>query len=120
MHDVRPYGPLVALAVFTRSNRRARLARKQHNVLFHQVANFRKERRCAQFKEYEEHAKQLERVAVTLDQNSAEYAALERAGWALAFVTMRHHREFHEFLEKQKRGALTSQELAHLKKLGLK
>jgi phosphoglycolate phosphatase-like HAD superfamily hydrolase len=73
-----------------------------------------------QFDEYEKHAQQLEQVAETLDKKGAEYAALERAGWALAFVTMRHHREFQNFLDEQRRGKLSPQELAHLNKLGLK
>ena len=73
-----------------------------------------------QFDDYEKHAQRLEQMAETVDKKGAEYAALERAGWALAFVTIYHHREFQKFLDEQKRGTLSPQELAHLNKLGLK
>ena len=73
-----------------------------------------------QFNDYEKHAQQLAQMAETLDKKGAEYAALERAGWALAFVTIYHHPEFQKFLDEQKRGKLSPQELAHLNKLGLK
>jgi hypothetical protein len=71
------------------------------------------------FDDYEKHAQWLEKIANTLETNSPEFAALERAGWALAFVTMRHHHEFQAFLEEKDRGELTPDQLAHLKKLGL-
>lgn len=71
------------------------------------------------FDDYEKHAQQLEKIANTLETNSPEFVALERAGWALAFVTMRHHHEFQAFLEEKDRGELTGDQLAHLKKLGL-
>lgn len=70
------------------------------------------------FDDYEKHAQWLEKIANTLETNSAEFVALERAGWALAFVTMRHHHEFQAFLEEKDRGELTDQQ-AHLKKLDL-
>jgi hypothetical protein len=71
------------------------------------------------FDGYEKHAQWLEKIANTLETDSPEFVALERAGWALAFVTMRHHREFQTFLEEKDRGELTADQLAHLKKLGL-
>lgn len=71
------------------------------------------------FPDYEKHAQWLEKITNTLEPNSPEFAALERAGWALAFVTMRHHREFQAFLEEKDRGELTSDQQAHLRKLGL-
>jgi hypothetical protein len=71
------------------------------------------------FDDYEKHAQWLEKIANTLETNSPEFVALERAGWALAFVTMRHHHEFQAFLEEKDRGELTADQLAHLKKLGL-
>ena len=43
------------------------------------------------FDTYENYAKHLENLAKTLDKSSATHAALERAGWALAFATMHHH-----------------------------
>jgi hypothetical protein len=46
------------------------------------------------FDDYEKHAQRLEKIAITLETDSPEFVALERAGWALAFVTMRHYREF--------------------------
>jgi len=60
----------------------------------------------------------LESLAKTLDKTSATHAALERAGWALAFATMHHHDEFEKFLTVH-RGELTSDQIAHLKELGL-
>ena len=72
-----------------------------------------------QFDEYERHAHQLERIAGSLERNGEQYAALERAGWALGFVTMRYHREFQRFLEELERGELSPEAEAHLKKLGL-
>jgi len=72
-----------------------------------------------QFHDYEEHAQRLAQIADTLDKKSEQYAALERAGWALAFATIHHNDEFQDFIEKQRRSELTAQELAHLKKLGL-
>jgi len=73
-----------------------------------------------QFDQYEKDAQRLAQIAETLDKKSEHYAALERAGWALAFVTMRHYTEFQDFVDQQKRSELSAQELAHLKKLGLK
>jgi hypothetical protein len=70
------------------------------------------------FDTYEKYAKHLESLAKTLDKNSAAHAALERAGWALAFATMHHHEEFENFLTAH-RGELTADEIAHLKELGL-
>ena len=72
------------------------------------------------FDEYEKHTQRLEQIAETLDKKGAEYAALERAGWALAFVTIHHHSEFQNFLDEQRQRKLSPQELAHLNKLGLK
>lgn len=71
------------------------------------------------FDDYEKHAQWLEKIANTLEPNSPEFVALERAGWALAFLTMRHYNEFQTFLEEKDRGELTADQLAHLKKLGL-
>jgi len=71
------------------------------------------------FDDYEKHAQWLEKIANTLETNSPEFVALERAGWALAFVAMRHHYEFQTFLEEKDRGQLTADQLAHLKKPGL-
>ncbi|MGO8985339.1 MAG: hypothetical protein ACLQFM_11175 [Terriglobales bacterium] len=71
------------------------------------------------FDDYEKHAQRLEKIANNLETDSPEFAALERAGWALAFVTMRHHREFQTFLEEKDRGELTADQTAHLRKLGL-
>jgi hypothetical protein len=70
------------------------------------------------FDAYEDWAKQLEQIANTLDKKSAKHAALELAGWALAFATMHHHHEFQKFLHEH-RGELSSDELARLNKLGL-
>jgi len=70
------------------------------------------------FDTYEKYAKQLERIAKTLDKKSAKHAALERAGWALAFATMHHHDEFEKFLDAH-RGELSPDQIAHLKGLGL-
>jgi hypothetical protein len=50
------------------------------------------------FDEYEKHARQLEQIGKALSKKSAKYAALKRAAWALAFVTMQHHSEFRQFL----------------------
>jgi hypothetical protein len=72
-----------------------------------------------EFHEYEEHAQHLEKLAETLDRKGAEYVALERAALALAFVTIHRHGEFQKFLDVVKQ-PLTSLELAHLRKLGLK
>lgn len=69
--------------------------------------------------DYEKYAQWLEKIANTLETNSPEFVALERAGWALAFVTMRHHHEFQAFLQEKDHGELTADQLAHLKKLGL-
>ena len=71
------------------------------------------------FDEYEKCAQNLERISQTLDKKSSEHAALERAGWALAFVTLYHHDEFQRFLDQEKRGELTPEQLAFLKKCGL-
>jgi len=71
------------------------------------------------FDAYEKWAKQLEQIAKTLDKKSAKHAALELAGWALAFATMHHHHEFQKFLVKN-RGELSSAETERLNKLGLK
>ncbi len=71
------------------------------------------------FDEYEKCAQNLERLSQTLDKKSSEYAALERAGWALAFVTMYHHDEFQRFLDEKERGELTPEQLAFLKKCRL-
>jgi integrase len=71
------------------------------------------------FDAYEKWAKQLEQIAKILDKKSAKHAALELAGWALAFATMHHHHEFQKFLDSH-RGKLSSAETARLNKLGLK
>jgi hypothetical protein len=55
------------------------------------------------FETYENYARHSENLAKTLDKSSATHAALERAGWALAFTTMhhgqanplRHFKQFH-------------------------
>jgi hypothetical protein len=52
------------------------------------------------FDDYEKHAQRLEKVANILKTDSPEFVALERAGWALAFVTMRHHPEFQTFRKR--------------------
>jgi hypothetical protein len=70
------------------------------------------------FDTYEKYAKHLKNLAKKIDKNSASHVALERAGWALAFATMHHHDEFEKFLTAH-RGELTSDQIAHLKKLGL-
>jgi hypothetical protein len=71
------------------------------------------------FEEYERQARKLESIAKTLSKKSAKYSALERAAWALAFVTMHHHAEFQKFLSDQQTRELSSSELEHLRKLGL-
>jgi hypothetical protein len=71
-----------------------------------------------QFDVHKQWSRQLEQVAKTLDKKSAKHAALELAGWALAFATMHHYLEFQKFLGVH-RGALSSGEMARLKKLGL-
>jgi hypothetical protein len=71
------------------------------------------------FDAYEKWAKQLEQIAKTLDKKSAKHAALELAGWALAFANDHHHHEFQKFLVEN-RGELSSAETARLSKLGLK
>lgn len=70
------------------------------------------------FDTYESYAKHLENLAKTLDKGGATHVALERAGWALAFATMHHADEFEKFLTAH-RGDLTSDQIAHLKELGL-
>ena len=70
------------------------------------------------FDAYEKYAKQLENIAGTLEAASAAHVALERAGWALAFATMHHHEEFERFLIAN-RGELISDQVAHLRELGL-
>lgn len=57
---------------------------------------------AAHFDEYEKKARQLEQIAKSLSKKSAKYAALERAAWALAFVTMHHHSELQQFLSDHK------------------
>ena len=71
------------------------------------------------FDEYEKHARQLEQIGKALSKKSAKYAALKRAAWALAFVTMQHHSEFRQFLTDQKSRELSPSERKHLSKLGL-
>jgi hypothetical protein len=71
------------------------------------------------YDEYEKHARNLEHISEGIDRGSPEYAALERAGWALAFVTMHHHKEFEQFLAEKDTGELSSEQLAFLRKLGL-
>ena len=71
-----------------------------------------------QFGEYEQHARQLEQIAETLDKKSRQYAALERAGWALAFATMHHHSEFQQFLRNHTGEELSLEQKAELKKFG--
>jgi hypothetical protein len=71
------------------------------------------------FDEYEKQARELQEIARTLGKKSAKYRALERAAWALVFVTMHHHPEFERFLDDHKRRQISPQELEHLKKLGL-
>jgi hypothetical protein len=73
---------------------------------------------ATRFDMYEKYAKHLGDLAKTLDKSSGAHAALERAGWALAFATMHHHDEFESFLIAH-RGELTADQIAHLKKLGL-
>jgi hypothetical protein len=67
----------------------------------------------------EKHERWLEKIANTLATNGPAFVALERAGWALALVTMRRRHEFPTFLEERDRGELTADQLAQLKKLGL-
>jgi hypothetical protein len=71
------------------------------------------------FKLYEKQARQLELIANTLSKKSAKYAALKRAGWALAFVTMERHTEFEKFLNDQQSRELSPDEEKHLRELGL-
>ncbi len=71
------------------------------------------------FDEYERYAKNLEQIARRLDKSGPQHAALERAGWALAFVTMYHHKGFQDFLNRKDKGELTADQRAHLKKCGL-
>ena len=69
--------------------------------------------------EYEKQARQLEQIAKTLSKKGAKYAALKRAAWTLAFVTMQHYSEFQQFLSDQKSRELSPSEQKHLSKLGL-
>jgi|HubBroStandDraft_4_1064222.scaffolds.fasta_scaffold31867_3 hypothetical protein len=71
------------------------------------------------FDEYEKQARQLEQIAKTLSKKSAKYAALKRAAWALAFVTMEHHSKFQQFLSDQESRQLSPRQQRHLSKLGL-
>ncbi len=48
-----------------------------------------------------------------------EFSALERAGWALAFVAVYHRKQFEQFLAEKDKGELSPEQLAHLKKVGL-
>jgi hypothetical protein len=72
------------------------------------------------FDDYEKQARHLEQIAKTLSKKSVKYSALKRAAWALAFVTMKHHREFEKFLHDQQHRELSVSEEKHLMKLGLK
>jgi hypothetical protein len=71
------------------------------------------------FDEYEKQARQLEQISKALSKKSAKYAALKRATWALAFVTMHHHSEFQKFLRDQQNRELSPCEHEHLSELGL-
>jgi len=71
------------------------------------------------FDEYENYANSLEQIAANLDARGLQHVALERAGWALAFVTMYHHQEFEDFLRQKDKGELTAEQRAWLKKCGL-
>jgi hypothetical protein len=71
------------------------------------------------FDEYEKQARQLEQISKALSKKSTKYAALERAAWALAFVTMHHHSEFQKFLRDQQSRDLSPREHKHLSDLGL-
>ena len=71
------------------------------------------------FDDYEKQARQLEEIAKTLSKKSAKYAALKRAAWALAFVTMKRNREFQQFLSDQESRQLSPSQQRHLSKLGL-
>jgi hypothetical protein len=71
------------------------------------------------FDDYEKQARQLEKIAKTLSKKSAKYAALKRAAWALAFVTMERNREFQQFLSDQESRQLSPSQQRHLSKLGL-
>ena len=71
------------------------------------------------FDDYEKQARQLEEIAKTLSKKSAKYAALKRAAWALAFVTMERNREFQQFLGDQESRQLSPSQQRHLSKLGL-
>jgi len=53
-----------------------------------------------------------------LSPKSAIYAALKRAAWALAFVTMQYHSEFKKFLIDQQSRELSPSEQKYLSKLG--
>ena len=72
-----------------------------------------------QFDEYERQARELERISQRLDSKGSEYSSLERAGWALAFVTMYYHKEFEQFLAAKSSGELSSEQLGFLKRHGL-
>jgi len=63
--------------------------------------------------EREKQARQLEQTAKTLSKKSAKYAALTRAAWALAFVTMQHHSEFQKFLSDHQSRELSPSEQKH-------
>ncbi len=71
------------------------------------------------FHDYERQARELERISENLDRGSLGYAALERAGWALAFVTLQYHQQFEQFLAEKDKGELSEEQLAFLRKCGL-
>jgi hypothetical protein len=72
------------------------------------------------FDEYEKQARLLEQIAKTLSKKSVKYVALKRAAWALAYVTMEHHRDFEKFLHDQQHRELSVSEEERLRKSGLK
>lgn len=71
------------------------------------------------FDEYERQARELERISQRLDRAGSEHSALERAGWALAFVTMFYHKEFEQFLAHKDAGELSSEQIGFLKRHGI-
>jgi hypothetical protein len=71
------------------------------------------------FDEYERQARDLQHISGRLDRGGSESISLERAGWALAFVTMYHFEQFEQFLAEKDSGELSEEQLAFLKKCGL-
>ena len=71
------------------------------------------------FDEYEELSRSLQLISKSLNNQSSEYLALEKAGLALAFVTIHHPKAFQEFLADWEKGELSAEQLSDLKRRGL-